>query len=60
MQRFGRSFLALRTLLAQEKDTAVCARGGEIASQGAIRLIRCIREIRVPTLNLDGSGAEPG
>src|SRR5688500_104178 len=33
------SFLALRSSLAQEKNTAVCSCGGEIALQGAIRRI---------------------
>jgi hypothetical protein len=28
---------------------------GELLAPGTIRLIRCIRRIRVPTLNLDAS-----
>src|SRR5687767_6562685 len=53
MQRIRRIAPALGTLLAQEKNTAFCSCRGEIAPQGAIRGISCIREIRVPTLNLD-------
>ena len=43
------------TLLYVEQKTIALGRAGRVPRATAIRLIRCIRRIRVEPLNLDGS-----
>src|SRR5688500_11812200 len=50
---------ALIPLLPPQKTSLWAARG-EFPAPGIIRQIRWIREIRVPTLNLDASPDNPG
>ena len=56
MQRILRIAPGGKTLLAHAKKIACCSCRGDINAPGDISLIRCIRSIRVPPLNLDAGG----